>query len=271
MPASQKNGSVSRAKSKRGSLRIGRLLGVDVLVHWTFVLLVLLVVWGNSSGGPGLVAAGLVWVVAVFASVLVHELAHCVVARKRGAVVEDILLIPLGGISQLTEMPEAPADEFAISIVGPLTSIAIGLLAILAGVLTGARLWPPTLFAGSWFARLAWLNLLLGAFNLLPALPMDGGRVLRAFLAGRYDRRSATRMAASTARFLAIVMIFVGLVYDFWFAFIGIFVLMSAGAEENAAVGPDRHNGDAPSHHSAGVHSHEYPSGSVGRKHSWDE
>ncbi len=260
MPVTQKDGSIKRAKPKRGSLRIGRLLGVDVLVHWTFVLLILLVVWANSSGGPGLVAAGLVWVVAVFASVLLHELAHCVVARKRGAVVEDILLIPLGGISQLTEMPEAPADELAISIVGPLTSIAIGLLAVVAGLLLGARLWPPTLFAGSWFARLAWLNLLLGAFNLLPALPMDGGRVLRAFLARRYDRRSATLMAARTARFFAIVMLFVGLVYDFWFALIGIFVLVSAGAEENAAVGPDRHDSRAPTRHSVGSHSHEHPS-----------
>lgn len=151
MSASQRDGSDKRGRPKRGSPRIGRLLGVDVLVHWTFVLLILLVVWGSWAGGIGLVAAGLVWVAAVFGSVLLHELAHCVVARRRGAIVEDILLIPLGGISQLSKMPEAPADEFAISVVGPLTSIGIGLLAVLAGLLVGARLWPPTLFAGSWF------------------------------------------------------------------------------------------------------------------------
>ncbi|MGO9341577.1 MAG: site-2 protease family protein [Acidimicrobiales bacterium] len=234
---------------------------MDVLVHWTFVLLILLVVWGSWAGGIGLVAAGLVWVAAVFGSVLLHELAHCVVARRRGAIVEDILLIPLGGISQLSKMPEAPADEFAISVVGPLTSIGIGLLAVLAGLLVGARLWPPTLFAGSWFARLAWLNLLLGAFNLLPALPMDGGRVLRAFLAGRYDRRYATFIAARTARFFAIVMIFVGFIYDFWFALIGVFILVSASAEENAAEGSDRHDGSSSTRHPAGAHSHEHPGG----------
>jgi Zn-dependent protease len=251
MSASRRDGPVNRKQRKRGSLKIGRVLGVDVVVHWTFVFLILLVVWGNWEGGIGLVAVGLIWVAAVFGSVLVHELAHCLVARKRGATVEDILLIPIGGISQLSKMPEAPNDEFAISIVGPLASVAVGLLAVLACLSTGARVWPPTLFAGSWFARLAWLNLLLGAFNLLPALPMDGGRVLRALLALRTDRQAATYMATRVARFIAIAMIFAGLVYDFWFALIGVFVLVSASAEENAAEDLDHHGGGAsrPSPH----------------------
>jgi Zn-dependent protease len=205
-------------------------------MHWTFLVLVILVVWLNISSGASTVGLGLLWIAAVFSSVLVHEYAHCVVARRRGAVVEDILLLPIGGLSQLKKMPERPADEFAIAIIGPLTSLGLAAaLAVAGGMAFGAHLWPPTLFAGSWFARLAWLNALLGGFNLLPALPMDGGRVARALLERRHDRLTATRQAARIARILAVVMIVGGIFYDFWLIFIGFFVYLGASAEEQAA------------------------------------
>jgi len=235
---------MAQARQPRSSIRIGRIWGVDVLLHWTFLFLVVVVVWANATAGGAAVLASLVWVVAVFSSVLVHELAHCVVARRRGAVVNDILLLPLGGISQLEKVPESPADEMAIAIVGPLTSLALAAVAAAVAAAAGAHLWPPTLFAGSWFARLAWLNLLLGGFNLLPALPMDGGRVLRSALARHRDRREATRMAAGIARVLAFVMIVAGLTYDIWLVLIGIFVLLGAGAEEQAALAPGPPPGD---------------------------
>ena len=171
----------------------------------------------------------------VFASVLVHEYAHCIVARRRGAVVEDILLLPIGGVSQLAHMPEGADDELAIAIVGPLTSLGLAVLAIAGGLAFGARLWPPTLFAGSWFARLAWLNIVLGVFNLLPALPMDGGRVLRAVLERSHDRLTATRQAGRIARVLAMIMIVGGVFYDFWFVLIGFFVYL--GSERRGAGG----------------------------------
>lgn len=235
----------------RGSLRIARLLGVDVRVHWSFLVLVLLVAWG--SNGLAELGQWLLWIVAVFASVLVHEFAHCVVARRRGAVVKDILLLPIGGLSQMESLPEAPPDELAIAIVGPLTSLALGLLAVAGGLALHARLWPPTLFAGAWLARLAWLNFLLGAFNLLPALPMDGGRVLRAALASHRGRREATRLAGTVARVLAGLLIVGGLFYDLWFVLIGIFVLLGAMAEEEQAQkstsadeGRDRHDHPVP-------------------------
>jgi Zn-dependent protease len=216
-------------------MRVARIGGIEIRMHWTFLVLVILVVWVNTSSGVSTVAAGLLWITAIFASVLVHEYAHCIVARRRGAVVEDILLLPIGGLSQLKEMPESPADEFAIAIVGPLTSLGLAALALAGGVAFGARLWPPSLFAGSWFARLAWLNALLGGFNLLPALPMDGGRVARALLARRHDRLTATRQAAKIARILAVVMILGGIFYDFWLVIIGFFVYLGASAEEQAA------------------------------------
>jgi Zn-dependent protease len=227
--------SMAKEDSARSSIRVARIGGIDIRMHWTFLVLVILVVWVNISSGASTVGVGLLWITAVFASVLVHEYAHCIVARRRGAVIEDILLLPIGGLSQLKKMPERPADEFAIAIIGPLTSLGLAALAAAGGLAFGAHLWPPTLFAGSWLARLAWLNALLGGFNLLPALPMDGGRVLRAMLERRHDRFTATRQAGRIARILAVVMIVGGVFYDFWFAFIGIFVYLGASAEEQGA------------------------------------
>lgn len=232
---------------RRGSIRIARLFGIDVRLHWTFLLLIPLVALESSDRSQFLM--NLLWIVAVFGSVLFHELSHCFVARRRGAVVEDILLIPIGGLSEMQQVPRAPSDEAAIAVVGPLASLALGVVLAAAGALAGAQLWPPTLFAGSWFSRLAWLNVLLGGFNLLPALPMDGGRVLRALLARNHDRRSATRIAGRIARVLAFAMAVFGILYDYWLVIIAIFVWFGARSEENAAN--DRH-GDNPGDWSSG-------------------
>ncbi len=217
------------------SVPVGRLLGIPLRMHWTFPLLlvfVVLVYWGSGLA----VLWGLVWVAALFVGVVLHELAHCVVARHRGVRLLGILLIPLGGISQLVSMPASPDDELTVAVVGPLTSVAIGGVLAVGGVLAGARLWPPTLFAGSWWARLAWLNLALGTLNLLPALPMDGGRVLRAVLARHRSKPEATVLASRVARILAMAMIVAGFLYDFWFVLIGIFVFLGAQAEEEAVA-----------------------------------
>jgi Zn-dependent protease len=226
---------MAEQRSARGSVAIARIAGIEIRVHWTFLGLLVLVVWADASGGPRAIGAGLMWVVAIFASVLLHEFAHCVVARRRGTVVLDILLLPIGGMSQMEKIPESPRDELAMAAAGPLTSLGLAAGLFVLGATAGSRLWPPTLFAGSWLARLAWLNVVLGAFNFLPALPMDGGRILRAVLARRHDRITATRLAGRVARFLAWMMILGGLFYDLWFAVIGFFVLMGAAAEEQAA------------------------------------
>jgi Zn-dependent protease len=241
---------MAQERSTRSSIRVARIGGIDIRMHWTFLILVVLVVWVNMSSGASTVGVGLLWITAVFASVLVHEYAHCIVARRRGAVVEDILLLPIGGVSRLKKMPERPADELAVAIVGPLTSLGLATLAAAGGLVVGAHLWPPTLFAGSWLARLAWLNFLLGGFNLLPALPMDGGRVLRAMLERGHDRLTATRQAARIARMLAVVLILGGVFYDFWLVLIGVFVYLGASAEEQAAaeerVGAPRERSPTP-------------------------
>jgi Zn-dependent protease len=219
-------------RGRANSLPLGRLLGIPLYMHWTFLLLVLFVVAVESSQGLRSVGAGLVWIAAIFGSVLVHETAHCVVARREGVVVQDVLLLPIGGVSEMRSIPRKPGEEFAMAVAGPLTSLGLAVAFGALTLLTGAKLWPPTLMAGSWLARLAWLNALLGAFNLLPALPMDGGRLLRAGLAMREPRSKATRQAAQIARVLALAMIAVGLVWDFWLILIGVFVILAAGAEE---------------------------------------
>jgi Zn-dependent protease len=236
-----------RGSSTKGSLSIAQIWGVEIRVHWTFLLLVGFVVVASAGTGGRAIVEALLWIAAIFAAVLIHELAHCVVARRRGAVVDDILLMPLGGLSRLHEMPDAPGDELTIAIVGPLTNFVLALGFMAAGLVAGTRLFPPTLFAGPWLARLLWMNVLLGAFNLLPALPMDGGRVLRAALARHNDRRTATATAVYVARICAGTMIVVGLLYDFWLVLIGVFVLLGSSAEEHGADERDGHPDDRDS------------------------
>ena len=221
------------------SLKIARILGIEVRVHWSFSILLILIVALDAGSGIRAVGAGLLWILAILSCVLVHELAHCVVAQRDGVVVDDILLLPIGGVSQMRSIPTVAKEELTIAIVGPLTSIGLALCFGVACLLVGQQLFPPTLLGGSWLARLAWLNLLLGGFNLLPALPMDGGRVLRAALSLHEDRRSATRTAARVARVIAIMMIAAGLAWDFWLVLIGAFVLFAAGAEEQASLESD--------------------------------
>ena len=199
----------STAVGRSRSLRIGRLLGIDILVHWSFLLLLALVVTADAAGGLSGVGQGLLWVVAIFGCVLVHELAHCVVARRDGVIIDDILLLPVGGVSQMRSIPTVPTQELAIAVVGPLTSLVLAVLFAVAAVAAGAHLWPPTL------------------------------RVLRAALSMHEDRARATATAAKVARFLAVLMIAGGLAFDVWLVLIGVFVLLAAGAEERAAVEND--------------------------------
>lgn len=217
------------------SARIGRLFGIPLEVHWTFFLLVGLVAFAEWPAGAGAIAGGLLWVAALFACVIAHELAHSLLARRRGGAVLGILLLPIGGMSRMDHLPSDPGDEAAIAAVGPATSLLLGGLFLAVGALLGSGVWPPTLLAGSWWARLGWLNLFLGVFNLLPALPMDGGRVLRAGLSKRLPRLAATRVAATVARLLALALIVVGLFYDFWLILIGMFVLFGAAREVSMA------------------------------------
>jgi Zn-dependent protease len=223
----------SPARRRATSFSIGHIAGIDIRVHVTFFLIVALFAFATWDSG---IVGGMLWLVIIFACIVVHELAHSLVARRRGAVVHEIVLLPIGGVSKLEHLPESPADEFAIAIVGPLASF--GLAALGAVVALGLRvsLWPVDLATGSLLARLVWFNVLIGGFNLLPAFPMDGGRVFRSLLERHHDLEDATRIAARTGRVLAIGLVVVGFVVDPWLVFIGVFVYFGAAAEEQATI-----------------------------------
>lgn len=226
----------TRPSGHRTSFPIARVSGIEVRVHWTFLLLLALFAWAGPASGFGSAYTAVAWVIVLFACVVAHEFAHSIVARRRGGDVHEILLFPLGGVSKLEHLPEDPADEFAIAIAGPLCSLGLAAGAALLAVAFGRPLLPPDLIRGPWLSRIVWANALLAAFNLLPAFPLDGGRVFRALLERRLDLLSATRVATRVGHVLAAALGVIGLLFDPWLVFIGVFVYFGASAEERATI-----------------------------------
>jgi Zn-dependent protease len=228
--------SARSAPRRRGSIRIGRISGIDIRVHWSFSLLVaVFLLAADAPGGLG-VASSLVWLVVIFGCVLFHELAHCVVGRRHGAEVHEIELLPIGGVSKLERLPDAPSEELAMAIAGPLASIGIAVVAALAATAALVPLLPFTLYDGPLLARTFWFNLVIAAFNLLPAFPLDGGRVFRALLERRRDLLAATRIAVRVGHAVAVAFVVIGLFWNLWLVIIGVFVFVGATMEEAATV-----------------------------------
>jgi Zn-dependent protease/CBS domain-containing protein len=177
----------------------------------------------------------------LFVFVVFHELAHSVVARHYNIKVRKIVLYPIGGVSEIEEIPENPRIEWRMAIAGPLTSFVIGgvLLAlsqIMSIALTGATTALTFTTTGNLVLDLAVLNLILGAFNLIPAFPMDGGRIFRALLAERLKFSDATKYAAFIGRLFGIVMAIVGIFYNLWLIIIGIFIYIGATEETEQTI-----------------------------------
>src|SRR5262245_22208539 len=190
-------------------------------------------------GGTAAASEGVVFILAVFACVVLHEFGHIAAARYFGVRTPDITLLPIGGVARLERMPEEPAQEFVIAIAGPLVNVAIAVLIFVALGGTAAIEQmaviedPRTNF----LVRLAGVNVFLVLFNMIPAFPMDGGRILRAALAARLSWSRATQIAAAIGQGLAFVFGFVGLFYNPLLIFIGIFVYLAAAAEaQNAQI-----------------------------------
>lgn len=210
---------------------------MPIRLHWSFPLLLILVIAPASSRvTAGDLLASLLWIAVLFACIVIHELSHSFVAQRRGFLVRDIVLLPIGGASEIEGLPGAPPDELAIAIAGPAASFALAAVFGLIGLAMGAHLWPPTLLSGAVASRLLWANVLLAGFNLLPAIPMDGGRVLRALLARRRSDLQATVLAVRVGRLVGLAMVFAGFRYDLWLCVIGVFVLISGGGETRAAA-----------------------------------
>ncbi len=189
------------------SWHIGRLFGIDTRVHASFLLLLLWAAFSSYSAAGSLLAAalGVLFMVAVFASVVAHELGHALTARVHGIHTRQILLLPIGGVAQLEQAHMKPRVELQVALAGPIVSFLLaGVLFTFAAVLGDVS---PDSFIGS----LAWTNLGLAVFNMLPAFPMDGGRVLRAALASRMGHLRATDIAVMLGKAGAVLFLVAGL------------------------------------------------------------
>ena len=218
-----------------GEHRVGSIARIDIRLHWSMWLLVGVFALEGWMTGSGLGDA-LVWLALLFGSVLIHELAHALVGRRRGAQVDDILLMPLGGATRTSGFPDRPADELAMVAVGPLTSLAVASGAALLAAVGEVPLLPVDVHHGTLLARITWVNVILGLFNLLPIFPMDGGRVLQALLAFRWGRVRATLVAARIGMTLAVALAGAGLVLrNLWLFVIAWFLFGGARIERAQA------------------------------------
>jgi Zn-dependent protease/CBS domain-containing protein len=216
------------------SVNIGRIAGTAIRIHITF-LLFLVWIWAASyiTGGANAAWSGLIFMVLLFLCVLAHEFGHIFTARAFGIPTPDVTLLPIGGVARLERIPEEPGQEFLIAIAGPLVNVAIALaLMTLTGAdFSGRHLAAVESSAVPMADRLASVNLFLALFNMIPAFPMDGGRVLRALLAIRLGFTRATDIAATIGQWFAFALGFVGLFYNPLLIFIAIFVYLAAASE----------------------------------------
>jgi Zn-dependent protease/CBS domain-containing protein len=230
------------------SIHIGRLFGVDVRIHLTFLLLPLFVFWteynvhGSANGSRDLALVGI-----VLTCVAAHEIGHMLVARRAGMIPKAVILLPLSGVTVFDESHvEPPATgaeawkrDIRIALTGPLVNLAFALIAagIVYAVIPQVNLWKwPFFQSGNLPRSLVWANLYLAGINLLPAYPLDGGRVLRAYFARRIDPAAATRRAVSISHAMAMLLMVAGLFSDTWLTMVGVIIFSAAQLEERAVI-----------------------------------
>jgi stage IV sporulation protein FB len=216
------------------SLNIGKLAGTVVRVHITFLLFLAWIFAASyASGGAATAWDSLVFMILLFLCVLLHEFGHILTARTFGVPTPYVTLLPIGGVAQLERIPEEPWEEFLIAVAGPMVNVVIAAALVF---LFDAHLQPGAAAAVDNLKiplvdRLAAVNLFLALFNMIPAFPMDGGRVLRALLASRFGYVRSTEIAASIGQFVAFALGFIGLMVNPILIFIAIFVYLAASSE----------------------------------------
>lgn len=230
------------------SWRIGRLAGIDIFVHMTFPLLL---VWAGMSyyqvrRSPADVAVGLAFVGMLFGIVVLHELGHALMARRFGIGTSDITLLPIGGVARLIRMPNEPRQELLVALAGPAVNVALALLIGTVALLSDLSLAGGiNILRGPPLRNLFWVNVGLAVFNMVPAFPMDGGRVLRSLLAMRLSHARATRIAATVGQLLALALGGLGLMGNPVLVLIAIFVWMGAQGEASA-IAAEAPRGEVP-------------------------
>lgn len=219
----------------RWQWKLGKFAGIDVFVHATFLLLIGWVGYSHwlAHGTIAKVAEGILFILALFLCVVLHEYGHALTARRYGIKTRDITLYPIGGVARLERMPDKPIEELWVALMGPAVNVVIA--AVLFAYLYFDRSLVPltelTIASGSFLERLLLVNIILVLFNLLPAFPMDGGRVLRALLAMRMDYVRATQIAANIGQGMAFLFGLVGLFGNPFLLFIAFFVWIGASQE----------------------------------------
>lgn len=237
----------------KGSWVLGKVAGIKIQVHWTFTLLLLWVLFSNfREGGDGVSALfSLALVLVLFGCVVLHELGHALMARKYQITTRSITLLPIGGVAALEKIPEKPKEELAVALAGPAVNAGIALVLLSLLPLRHYAGFEPedweTFFSqpsvAGFLIYLFMANAMLVAFNLIPAFPMDGGRVLRALLGFYYSRARATEIAARLGQAVAFLFLFLGLFLNPFLVIIAIFVYFGAYAENQMVQQEDRLKG----------------------------
>jgi Zn-dependent protease/CBS domain-containing protein len=231
----------------KSSLKIGNVMGIPIKLHITFLLILPIFAYvfainpqpfGFEGVEPPITryALSVLTAILLFASILLHELAHSYMARRYGVNIESITLFLFGGVSAMEEMPRKPGQEAKMAFAGPFTSLVIGSICLF---IYGNLISPNPTLSQSPVYFVLWIlgamNLILGIFNLLPAFPMDGGRVLRSFYARKMSYVKATQSAATVGKFFAILMAIFGiLIGNLWFPLIALFIYVGASEEERS-------------------------------------
>ncbi|MEP3836736.1 MAG: site-2 protease family protein [Algibacter sp.] len=228
----------------KGNFNLGSISGIKIKIHWTFFLLIAWIVFDEleRGGSTESILFNIAFVLAVFVCVVLHELGHALTAQYFGVKTEKITLLPIGGVASFDKIPESPKQEILIVIAGPLVNVAIAIL--LYFITPVNELFNQSftdaydIFVSFSFQNFLFIlfiaNVALALFNMIPAFPMDGGRLLRALLALKFNRAKATLIAASLGQFIAVVFLLVGLLYNPFLVFIALFIFLGAYGENQA-------------------------------------
>lgn len=220
------------------SFQIARIAGTSVRIHVTFFLLLAYIAWINYGDGGGSDAAieGVTFVLVLFACVVAHEFGHIFAARRYGIRTPVVTVLPIGGVASLERMPQKPSQEIAVALAGPAVNIAIAAAIMLVTPDLSVENSYSVLSGGTtFFQEIAYANIFLAVFNLIPAFPMDGGRVLRALLSAWLGFRQGTRIAALLGQALAALFALAAIAYAMPILFlVALFVFLAAGAEARA-------------------------------------
>ncbi len=223
----------------RWSFPVGKLFNIPIRIHYTFLLLLAFIWYVESTVlGPAAGFHSVIFWALIFLCVLLHELGHSLVAKSYGLEIVSIVLLPIGGVSQITDIPHDPIKEVNITIAGPIVNfILAGVLFVIGEVVDPSLQFSQiSLQSGSTMVDLFWANVMLGLFNIIPAYPMDGGRILRGIIAMKKEYVEATRLAADVGKLFAVAFIIIGFFYNLWLILIGIIIFGGASSESEAAV-----------------------------------